>query len=121
MADLTELHKRLEEELERLNSELEQFKLDTKSAKEAHEGSPFGKTGEEATETFEFGKRVALEQQLADALIEVNHAMEKYEAGTYGTCDSCGQPIDPARLEALPHASLCLNCKASQAKDYRSR
>ncbi|MBA7707673.1 RNA polymerase-binding transcription factor DksA [subsurface metagenome] len=38
----------------------------------------------------------------------------KCDEGTYGLCDACGQPIDPARLEALPEASLCLSCKAAE-------
>jgi len=33
------------------------------------------------------------------------------DAGTYGLCERCGNPIEPARLEALPHALLCLTCK----------
>ena len=51
----------------------------------------------------------------------VEHALRKFEEGTYGLCDSCGQPIDPARLEALPQASLCLSCKAKQAKDAKHK
>jgi DnaK suppressor protein len=34
-------------------------------------------------------------------------------------CDSCGQPIERARLEAIPQASLCMKCKANQEKDAR--
>jgi len=58
---------------------------------------------------------------LNDALAAVGHALEKYEAGTYGICDLCSRPIEPARLEALPQATLCLECKARQAKDARNR
>jgi len=45
--------------------------------------------------------------------------LQKYEAGTYGLCDSCGQAIEQARLEALPQANLCLICKAGQAKNVK--
>ena len=51
----------------------------------------------------------------------IEHALKKFEEGTYGLCDSCGQPIAPERLEALPQASLCLNCKAQQAKNAKSK
>jgi len=121
MADFTEFYRRLKEEQTRLNSDLRQLKAEEKSAYEQREGSPFGKREEGATEAFELEKRMALERRLADVLAEVEHALKKYEAGTYGICDLCGRPIEPARLEALPQANLCLECKARQAKNARSR
>jgi DnaK suppressor protein len=121
MTDFTELYKRLKQEQMRLISELQQLKAEEKSADEQREGSPFGKREEGATEAFELEKRLALERRLTDALAEVEQAIKKYGAGTYGICDLCGQPIEPARLEALPHANLCLACKARQAKNARSK
>ena len=84
------------------------------------EGSPFGKREEEATESLELEKRLALEKQIREHLAGVEHALRKFEEGTYGLCDNCGQPIDPARLEALPQASLCMDCKAKNAKGRSS-
>jgi len=121
MTVFTELYDRLKEEQKHLKNELQQLKVEEKSADEQREGSPFGKREEGATEAFELEKRLALERRLTDALAEVEHALNKYEAGTYGICDLCTQPIEPARLEALPHANLCLECKARQAKNARSR
>jgi len=121
MADFTEFYRRLKEEQTRLNSDLRQLKAEEKSAYEQREGSPFGKREEGATEAFELEKRMALERRLADVLAEVEHALKKYEAGTYGICDLCGRSVEPARLEALPQANLCLECRARQAKNARSR
>jgi len=121
MTDFTELYERLKQEQKNLNSEIQRLKAEEKSADEQREGSPFGKREEGATEAFEMEKRMALVRRLTDALAEVEHALKKYEAGTYNICDLCGQPIEPARLEALPQASLCLKCKLLQAKDARSR
>ena len=121
MTVFTELYDRLKEEQKHLKNELQQLKVEEKSADEQREGSPFGKREEGATEAFELEKRLALERRLSDALAEVEHALNKYETGTYGICDLCTQPIEPARLEALPHATLCLECKARQAKNARSR
>ena len=115
------LHSRLESERKRLIKELEQLKADTRPAEERREGSPFGKREEEATETFELEKRLALEKRTRDLLAKIEHALHKFEEGSYGLCDSCGQPIDPARLDALPQATLCLNCKAQQAKDAKGK
>ncbi len=121
MTVFTELYERLKEEQKHLKYELQQLKVEEKSADEQREGSPFGKREEGATEAFELEKRLVLERRLSDALAEVEHALKKYEDGTYGICDLCTQPIEPARLEALPHASLCLECKARQAKNARNR
>jgi RNA polymerase-binding transcription factor DksA len=121
MTVFTELYERLKEEQKHLKYELQQLKVEEKSADEQREGSPFGKREEGATEAFELEKRLILERRFSDALAEVEHALEKYEDGTYGICDLCTQPIEPARLEALPHASLCLECKARQAKNARNR
>jgi len=115
------LRSRLESERKRLMDELEQFESSVRPADERREGSPFGKREEEATESFEFEKRLALEERIRDQLAGVEHALHKFEDGTYGLCDSCGQSIDPARLEALPQASLCLSCKARQAKNAKGR
>jgi DnaK suppressor protein len=115
------LRSRLESEQKRLTSELEQLKASARPANERREGSPFGKREEEATETLELETRLALEKRVRDQLAEIEHALAKFEDGTYGLCDLCGQPIDPARLEALPQANLCLNCKAGQAKDAKGK
>ena len=111
-----ELRSRLEDERKRLLGELEQLEASTKTTEERREGSPFGKREEEATESFELEKRLALEKQIKDQLAIVERALNKFEAGTYGLCDSCGKPINPERLEALPQASRCLDCKAKNAK-----
>jgi len=60
--------------------------------------------------TAERGEVEALANSLKESLAEVEHALAKFEAGTYGLCESCGEPIAPARLEAKPAARLCINC-----------
>ena len=113
------LRSRLESERERLIEEFEQLKASANTTDERREGSPFGKREEEATETLELEKRLALERRIRDQLAEVEHALHKFEDKNYGLCDNCGQPIDPARLEALPQASLCMKCKTEQAKNAK--
>jgi len=115
------LRSRLEAERKRLVEELEQLKASGHHVDERREGSPFGKREEEATEAQELEKRLALEKRTRAQLAEVEHALDKFEQGTYGLCDVCGQSIDPARLEALPQASLCLSCKAKQAKNAKGK
>ena len=121
MADFDELYHSLKKEQARLQHELKRLRGEMKSAGEGREGSPFGKREEEATEAFELEKSLVLERRIEDTLAEVEHAMSKYEAGTYGVCDLCGGNIVLARLEALPQASLCLECKARQTKNGRNK
>jgi RNA polymerase-binding transcription factor DksA len=64
--------------------------------------------------TAERGEAETLALQLRDALAEVEHALGKLPQGTYGQCESCGQPIPPARLEAKPAARLCINCASKR-------
>ena len=118
--DFSILQSRLESERKRLNAELEQLMGHMGPASERREGSPFGKREEEAVESAELEKRMALQQRILDQLVETDHALEKLKDGTYGRCDRCGKAIDPARLEALPQASLCLKCKA-EVKDAKGK
>jgi RNA polymerase-binding transcription factor DksA len=43
-------------------------------------------------------------------LAEVEAAVARFTSGHYGACDSCGHPIEPKRLETVPHARQCLRC-----------
>ncbi len=119
--DFNVLRSRLEGERKRLADELAQLQAGARPSEERREGSPFGKREEGASEAFELEKRLALERQLKEQLAEIEYALHKFEDGTYGLCDVCHQPIDPARLEALPQATLCLKCKAQQVKDTKGR
>jgi DnaK suppressor protein len=119
MMKSAELYERLKKEKTELLEKIEQLRALGQPSAERKEGSPFGKREEGADEASELEKRLALERRLEESLKEVEHALEKYEAGTYGLCDSCGQPIEQARLEAIPQATLCMKCKAQQEKDAK--
>ena len=105
-----QIRARLEAEKKRIQDELGQL-ASSHSMDERREGSPFGKRDDEATESMELEKRLALESRLHSLLAEVDRALQKMEAGTYGQCDLCNAAIDPARMEALPQAILCLSCR----------
>ena len=65
-----------------------------------------------ASETFERQKDLALNQNIDAMLAQIEDALEKIDEGTFGTCSRCGKSISPARLEALPYATLCVDCQA---------
>jgi len=60
---------------------------------------------------YEREKNLALLQNLKRELEAVEHAIFLVEKGVYGICENCGERIDPARLKAIPRATLCLKCK----------
>jgi DnaK suppressor protein len=52
-------------------------------------------------------------------LHHLNEALERIEAGTYGSCRTCGGPISKKRLEAVPNATQCISCKSKEEKIKR--
>ncbi len=56
-------------------------------------------------------KNLSLLMALERKLESVNAALRAIEKGKYGICERCGLPIDPARLEVRPDATLCLTCQ----------
>ena len=58
-----------------------------------------------------------LDSQASHELERVNRALERLNAGEYGTCVECGEPIGDARLEALPYATLCIQCAEEAEHD----
>jgi RNA polymerase-binding protein DksA len=64
-----------------------------------------------ATETFERELAVTLEDNSEAVLGAIDRALARIEEGTYGICVNCGKPIPAERLEALPYAELCIDCK----------
>jgi DnaK suppressor protein len=106
----SQIRAKLEAEKKRLLEELAQNAKET-AMEDRREGSPFGKREEEANESMELEKRLALDSRLNNLVNEVERALQKLDSGKYGICDNCGKPIDPARMEALPQAILCLNCR----------
>ncbi|MGH2706030.1 MAG: TraR/DksA C4-type zinc finger protein [Actinomycetota bacterium] len=66
--------------------------------------------------TFEREKDLSIANNVQDLLDKINRAIGKIEDGTYGICESCGEPIDAARLRALPHVSLCIRCKKAEER-----
>ena len=69
-----------------------------------------------ATATFDRELDYTLEENVERVLAQIDAALQRIERGTYGVCESCGQPILPERLEALPWTTLCIDCKRKQER-----
>ncbi|HZD67313.1 MAG TPA: TraR/DksA C4-type zinc finger protein [Acidimicrobiales bacterium] len=69
-------------------------------------------SGEGGTTTVDRERDLALSAQALSAIEEIDHALAKMDAGTYGLCERCQNPIPRQRLRALPQARLCIPCKS---------
>jgi DnaK suppressor protein len=69
-----------------------------------------------ASEIFDREVDDSLEENAGTIVREIDAALERIEAGTYGTCINCGQPIPDERLAAVPYAVLCLPCKRDEER-----
>jgi DnaK suppressor protein len=65
---------------------------------------------------YEREKILALIRTFENKLESIEQALRLAEKGTYGICESCGEKIDRARLEALPHTTLCVKCKSQMER-----
>ena len=68
------------------------------------------------TATFERERDLSIRNNIRDLILQIDRAVSRIDDGSYGTCERCGKPIDAARLKALPHASLCLDCKRREER-----
>jgi RNA polymerase-binding transcription factor DksA len=69
-----------------------------------------------ASETFERAKDLSILIGMEAKIADVERALERLDAGTYGICEACGQPIGEPRLEAWPAARFC---RSDQARSER--
>ncbi|MEC5125498.1 TraR/DksA family transcriptional regulator [Verrucomicrobiales bacterium BCK34] len=67
--------------------------------------------GDKAQELENNETNTALVKSEENLLQKIHHALERIEAGTYGTCEGCNGPIPLPRLEAKPSVSLCISCQ----------
>lgn len=73
---------------------------------------------DDASAAYEQSLALTLRNTLAGTLSDVNEALKALERGTYGKCGDCGDWIDPARLRAVPFASLCIDCASRKSWDF---
>jgi len=69
--------------------------------------------GDDATELFLRERNLALNNNAADLIAQIDSALARMDAGEYGICDRCGREIGAERLEAKPYATLCIECQSA--------
>jgi len=73
-------------------------------------------SGEGDTLNVERERDLALSASATQAVEEIDRALRRMDAGSYGICERCGKKIAVARLEALPFAALCIECKSREER-----
>jgi RNA polymerase-binding transcription factor DksA len=97
-----------EARLASLTADFEEIVASSRDTNADDEHDPEG-----TTIAFERAQIVALRRQAVDHLAEVDAALGRVAADTYGTCARCARPIAAARLEARPFARTCIDCAAA--------
>lgn len=112
------LRKIVMEKRDRLLAELELMKSSglNASMKESsgdHSSYSFH-MADQGTDTMDREQQYFFAARDGNLLYHLNLALERIEKGDYGACVQCGQDINIERLEAVPHARLCIECKSKE-------
>ena len=116
-----------DKKLEELNRIREHTLLDIARLKEELQAEiePASATDDDAADiaadVYERGKITSLIQSMEGKLHAVEHAIAVAARGTYGTCESCGDPIPPERLAVMPETTLCVRCASKLEQGIRRR
>ena len=108
-----ETHGRLHAQLERqradLRSEMQHLGADPDTDELTFVDDPGFSDRSHSTE--ERSGLISVVRALRSNLRDVDRAMTKFDSGGYGICERCGSAISPERLDAIPWAVLCIDCK----------
>lgn len=115
-AELADVRSELEREVAELRAEIEE--KDSELAEQLSDA--VSGAGDDVTDTsakaYQREHDLALAYNTRESLVQSERAIERINAGTYGECESCGQAIGKARLQAFPRATQCLGCKQREER-----
>jgi RNA polymerase-binding protein DksA len=116
--ELSRFGKLIQEKLDQARAELEEFERISRSetAQESSEDrSAYSlHMADRGTDAMEREKTLLFAQRSDDYIEYLQEALQRVEAGTYGICRTCGGEISRPRLEAVPTATQCIDCKSKQ-------
>lgn len=102
----------------RLSAERQRLEETGRAARDLVGGG--GEEPDPGSEAFERERDSSVGQRVEAQLDEIDAAVARLDAGSYGLCEVCGRPIGDARLEAMPAARYCLDDQARRASRGRS-
>ena len=111
--DTNAARERLQAERERVLAEMQSLRDDLSHSIEdlVDEDGNDSHLADSATETLDREMEQSLEDNAEHLLAHIDSALARLDEGTYGRCERCGEPIAEERLEALPYATRCIECK----------
>jgi len=108
--------KKFKEELLRLKEELLSLVRATTENEKEYPSSEVGDSIDQAADSSARELLFELNDSERHRLEDINKALQKIEQGNFGFCEKCGEKIDKKRLEVVPYARFCINCKAQMEK-----
>ncbi|MDX6299970.1 MAG: hypothetical protein QOF53_1184 [Nocardioidaceae bacterium] len=115
-AELDEVRGELDTDRLRLRSELNLAEVELHDLmRDAGDGAGNDQADVGST-TFERDHEMSLANNARDMLAQTERALARIEDGSYGVCESCGEPIGKMRVMAFPRATLCLSCKQREER-----
>jgi RNA polymerase-binding protein DksA len=90
--------------------------MDSTTGEYATESSTYSTHMEQGTDANEREKTFLFASREGKFLNHLEDALVRIEKGEYGKCTTCGKLIEKERLEAVPHAQQCLQCKLHSHK-----
>jgi len=115
-AELAKVRKELETEVAGLHGDISRAESQIAERLSDAVGDAGDDQADAGAKTFEREHELAMTQNARDLLAQNEQALARIDAGTYGVCESCGQPIGKARLQAFPRATLCVSCKQREER-----
>jgi DnaK suppressor protein len=115
-AELEQVRAELEAEAEGLRADIARATHDIAEGRNGLVRDAGDDEADAGTKAFEREHELALAKNAQDLLEQGERALARIDAGTYGVCESCGEPIGKARLQAFPQATLCVTCKQRQER-----
>jgi DnaK suppressor protein len=114
--ELVKVRKELEAEVAGLRADISRAESQIAERLSDAVGDAGDDQADAGAKTFEREHELAMTQNARDLLAQNEQALARIDAGTYGVCESCGQPIGKARLQAFPRATLCVSCKQREER-----
>jgi DnaK suppressor protein len=115
-AEIAELRETLIADAERLRIEIRAAETEIgQLLREGGEGAG-NDQADVGSNTFERDHEMSMAKNARANLELVEGAVKRIDAGTYGVCESCGNPVGKMRLQAFPRATLCMECKQRQER-----
>ena len=114
--ELAEVRTELDGQATALRGEIDRAEVASEKLKRDQSTEGSGDEADAGSKTFEREHEMSLANISRDLLVQVERALGRLDAGTYGRCEECGNPIPKARLQAFPRATLCVTCKQREER-----